>query len=442
MPRLLIRNVDVLTLDAQDRVLKNTTIAVDGKTISSIGEPPRGFSPDEIIEGRDHVALPGFFNAHTHAAMSLQRGWAEDMPLDRWFNEKIWVAESALTEEDVYWGTALAACEMIRSGTVAFADHYFWMSQVGRVVEESGLKALLAWCVFGLGAEQEIGGTTLELTERFVQRWRGAADGRIHTILGPHSPYVCKPAFLERAVAAARKLGAGIHLHVAESQGQVDQSLKEYGKTPVAHLAALGVLDVPTLAAHCIYLNKEDMAILEQKHVNVVQCPKTHLKLAMGTTRVPELLTQGVNVALGTDGPASNNDLNMLEVTRLAALVQKAEYRDPELFPSMQVLKLATANGARALGFENSGVLAPGRTADLILINMGRPHLRPRHNAAANIVYGAQPNDVDYSLVDGRVLMRKGALTTLDEEKILVEAEKRALRLVNQKMSIVREYKS
>ncbi len=443
MPRILIRNVDALTLDAQNRVLKNTTIAIDDATIVAIGDAPRDFAEraDEIIDGRDHVALPAFFNAHTHAPMALQRGWAEDLPFDRWLNERIWVAEAALTEEDVYWGAALAACEMIRGGIAAFADHYFWMDQVARVVEEAGMKALLAWCIFGLGAAQEVGGATLERTEEFVSRWQNAGDGRIKTTLGPHSPYICSPQFLQRAVNRARKLGVGIHLHVAESQEQVDRSLKEHGKTPVAHLASLGVLDVPTIAAHCLYLSDADIAILAEKRVTVPHCPKTYLKLAMGVARVPDLLARGVNVALGTDGPASNNTIDILESARLTTLVQKHERRDPQVLPSMHVLKLATQNGARAMGFADSGLLQVGARADVILFDFRKPHLIPRHDLAANIVHSAQGRDIDYVIVDGRVLLRKGALTTLDEEKILHEAERRAFRLVGREMGLVREYR-
>jgi 5-methylthioadenosine/S-adenosylhomocysteine deaminase len=441
MPRLLIQNVDAITLDEQERVLRNTTIAIDGKTIRAIGDAPRDFGADEIIDGRDHVALPAFFNVHTHAAMSLQRGWAEDLPFDRWLNERIWVAESALIEEDVYWGAALAACEMIRAGVVAFADHYFWMDQVARVVDESGMKALLAWCVFGLGKDQEIGGTTLERTEEFVRQWQNAGDGRIRTILGPHSPYACSAEFLERTVHAAHRLGVGVHLHVAESQEQVDRSIQEHAKTPVAHLASLGAFEVPAIAAHCLYLSDEDIAILAAKRVTVAHCPKTYLKLAMGIARVPDMLARGVHVALGTDGPASNNTLDLLESARLATLVQKQARRDPEALPSQQVLKLATQNSAHAMGFVDSGVLKPGARADLILLNFNQPHLIPRHDLAANVVHSARANDVDYVMVDGRVLLRKGELTTLDEEKILYEAEKHAFRLVGQELHPVRNYR-
>ncbi len=374
--------------------------------------------------------------------MSLQRGWAEDLPFDRWLNERIWVAESALTEEDVYWGAALAACEMIRGGVVAFADHYFWMDQVARVVEESGMKALLAWCIFGLGAAKEVGGVSLETTTNFCVRWQNAGDGRIKTTLGPHSPYICTPDFLRRVIAAAQRLGVGIHLHVSESPEQVDNSFKQYGQSPVAHLAALGAFDVPAIAAHCLYVSDDDIAMLADKRVTVPQCPKTYLKLAMGIAPVAAMLARGVNVAIGTDGAASNNTLDALENARLTALLQKNARRDPEMLPTMQTLKLATQNGARAMGFAESGVLRVGARADLVLFDCAKPHLVPRHDLAANLLYSARASDVDYVIVDGRVLLRKGELTTLDEERIVREAERRAFRLVGQEMRQVREYQS
>jgi 5-methylthioadenosine/S-adenosylhomocysteine deaminase len=442
MPKLLIENVDILTFDDQDRVLGNSTLAIDGKTIVGVGAAPREFAPEETIDARNHVALPGFFNAHTHAAMTLQRGWAEDLPIDRWFNERIWVAESALTEQDVYWGAALAACEMIRGGTVAFADHYFWMPQVQRAVAESGMKALLGWCVFGSDFAAEMGPTTLELTEDFVAEFQDSANGRVKTILAPHSPYIGSERFLERAAGVAKKLGVGCHIHVSETRQQFENSFIQHGKTPVAYLNGLGLFDNPSIAAHAIYLDDADIGILCEKRVTVAQCPKTHMKLAMGTTRVPDLMDAGVNVALGTDGAPSNNDLDMLEVTRLATLVQKHDRHDATILPSMQALRLATQNGARAMGFTNSGVLKEGADADLILLDFDKPHLVPRHDLAANVVHSARAGDVAYVIVDGKILLRRGELTTLDEEKIMREAEGRALKMIRGDLRQTQTYRS
>jgi len=439
--RTLIRNVTAITLDEEDRVLHDVEIAIEGKNVAAVGRAPREFAPDEVVDGQEMVALPGLFNAHTHAAMTLERGWAEDLPFDRWLNERIWVAESALEEEDVYWGAALACCEMIRAGVAGFADHYFWMDQVARAVEEAGMKANLAWCQFGSGAEHEVGRITFDDTVRFVREWHGAAGGRIHCALGPHSPYMCPPEFLRRVVQAARELDIGVHLHVAESQEQRTNSLAAYGKTPVAHLAALGVFDLPAIAAHCIAVDDEDVALLAERQVHVAHTPKTYLKLAMGLAPLPRLLESGVNVALGTDGPASNNDLNMLEVLRVTGLYHKNAQGRPEALPRTQILRLATRAGARALGFPESGVLAPGAPADLILLDTRAPHWFPRHDLAAGIVYAAHPGDVRYVIVDGRMLLRDGVLQTLDEERICYEAERRAFRMVEQEMRMVREYR-
>jgi 5-methylthioadenosine/S-adenosylhomocysteine deaminase len=236
-------------------------------------------------------------------------------------------------------------------------------------------------------------------------------------------------------------LDVGVHLHVAESQEQVTNSLSTHGKTPVAHLAALGVFDLPTIAAHCIVVSDQDIATLAEKGVHVAHTPKTYLKLAMGMAPLPRLLEGGVNVALGTDGPASNNDLNMLEVLRITGLYHKNAQGRPEVLPRTQILRLATQAGAQALGFLGSGVLAPGRPADLILLDTSACHWFPRHDLAAGIVYGAHPADVSHVIVDGRLLLRDGELLTLDEERICYEAERRAFRMVGTPLRQVRAYR-
>ncbi len=325
--RTLITGVDVVTLDAAGTILPATTLCLEGRTIRAVGEVPPDWQPTLTIDGCRHAALPGFYNAHCHAAMTFERGWAEDLPLDRWFNERIWVAELALTDEDVAWGAALAACEMIRSGCVAFNDHYFYMDRVAEIVERSGMKAALAWCQFGIGADQEVG-ADLAGTLAFVDRWQGRADGRIRTVLGPHSPYVCPPAFLREVAALARERGLPVHLHLAESEEQVTTSRRQHGKTPAAHVADCGLFDGPALVAHALYLAPDDIALLARQRVSVAHCPITYLKLAMGITDLRPLLAAGVNVALGTDGPGSNSDLDMKAVVRFAPLLQKHVTRD------------------------------------------------------------------------------------------------------------------
>ncbi len=440
MPSILIKAADVITLNDAGDVLRGVDIAIEGGAILAVGQAPPGFLAGEVLDGTDLVALPGLWNAHTHAAMTFVRGFGDDLPLDRWFNEKIWVAERALTADDVEWGAYLAAAEMIRSGTVGFADHYFHMHRVADVVEKSGLKALLAWCVFGLSSEV---GTDLSGAVDFARRFQGAAGGRIKTCLGPHAPYTCPPEFLKSVGETARKEGLGIHIHLSESDEQVEASRKRHGKTPPALLDALGLLDVPgqKLAAHCIAVTEEDTAILAGRGVSVAQCPGCHMKLGMGVTPVPSLLARGVNVALGTDGPGSNNNLDMLEEAQLAALLQKAHLRDAEALPGDAVLRLASRNGARALGFEASGVIAPGAAADIILFDFHRPHLRPRNSLVGNIVYSARSSDIRHSIIAGRLVMKDRELLTLDEERILWEAERRAFAmLARARGTALREY--
>jgi 5-methylthioadenosine/S-adenosylhomocysteine deaminase len=448
---ILIRNVTAITLDDDDRILHDVDIAIEDRTIVGVGRnlvfgKSQVSEPIEVIDGRECAALPAFFNAHTHAAMTLERGWAEDLPFDRWLNERIWVAESALEEEDVYWGAALACCEMIRSGVAGFGDHYFWMDQVARAVEESGMKALLAWCHFGIGTEHELGQKTFEDTVAFVERWHGAAGGRIRTTMGPHSLYMDPPDVLRRFAEEAHRVGVGMHFHLSESPEQLENSLATHGVTPVAHAASLGLFDLPepALVAHCIAVTDDDLALLAEKGPWVAHTPKTYQKLAMEMPPVARMQAQGVNLALGTDGPASNSDLNMLEGMRITGLAQKYIQQDPEAMPRTHLLRLATQAPATALGFagngNGSGVLAPGRPADLILIDTRAAHWFPRHDLPAGIVYAAHPSDVSHVFVNGQLLLRDGELLTLDEERIYYEAESRAFRMVGTPMQQMRHY--
>jgi 5-methylthioadenosine/S-adenosylhomocysteine deaminase len=440
--RTLIKNVTAISLDEEDDILENVEIALVDQHIAAVGKAPANFDPDEVVDGREMVVLPAFFNAHTHTPMTLERGWAEDLAFDRWLNEKIWVAESALEEENVYWGAALAIAEMIRSGTVGFGDHYFWMNQVASAVEESGVKALLAWCHFGIGTEKEVGQTSFEETVAFVEQWNGAADGRIRATMGPHSPYMTPPEVLTRFVEEAHRIGVGAHFHLSESIEQVENSIARHGKTPPVYVAELGLLDLaePALVAHCNAATESDLELLSEKGVYVAHAPKTYQKLAMEMPPLARMLEHSVNVALATDGPASNSDLNMFEVMRITGLHQKFEQEDPEVMPRTQLLRLATQAAASALGFHESGALDPGRRADLILLDTTAPHWIPRHDLAAGVVYTAHPGDVAYVWCDGKLLYRKGEFLTLDMERIRWEAERRAFRMVGKPMTAMREY--
>ncbi len=386
--------------------------------------------------------LPGLVNAHCHSPMTFERGWAEDLPFDRWLNEKIWVQESVLTSDDVYWGAALAACEMIHSGTVMYNDKYFHMDRVAQVVRQSGMRACLTWTVFGQETDAAFTGRDLDGTVAWVRDLAAEAHPRLRTYLGPHSPYICPPEFIERVVALAHDLGQGIHLHLAESEEQVANSLERHGQRPVTLMNSLGVFDAPggCVAAHCLAIDEEDTAILADKGVHVAHCPITYMKLAMPFPTLEARLAAGVNVCLGTDGPASNSDMDLFATMRQTALTDKYQGRDPKLIPGDLALRLATRRNA--LGFEGRGTLQPGEPADLILVDLDQPHLHPLHSLVANLVHSAKGSDVTDMMVDGVWLMRDRQLLTLDEGQVLYEAERHAQAMVGRGMKQVREYKA
>jgi 5-methylthioadenosine/S-adenosylhomocysteine deaminase len=437
MTSILIKDADIVTLDDAGTIHYQTDLLIENGRIAAIGKLNQ--NADEIIQASGRVVMPGFFNAHCHSAMTFERGWAEDLPFPRWLNEKIWVAESALTPEDVYWGAMLAACEMIRTGTVGFNDHYFYMDQVAEVVRVSGLRANLTSCVFGIGADKEIG-DGLEGALDFCATYHHSLNGRLRTCLGPHSPYICPPEFLMTIAEYARQLGQAVHIHLSESPEQLENALKKWGKTPVEHLNDLGVFEGHTVAAHCLYVTEADMAILADKGVYVARTPITYMKLAMPVNQITTLQAAGVRVALGTDGAGSNNDMDMFAVVRQAAMWEKYQAVDPEQLAGDLPLRMATRQGALAMGFTQSGVIKVGAAADVIIVDFNRAHLRPRHSLIANLVFSAKGGDVTHTIVDGKLLMREGELLTLDEQEIIEQAERHAFRMVGEELTLVRRY--
>jgi 5-methylthioadenosine/S-adenosylhomocysteine deaminase len=433
VPDLLIRHAEILTLDDAGSAYRDADIAIRDGLIVALGPAPLALPPDfaarETLDLTDHLVIPGFVNAHTHAPMVLLRSSCDDMPIAHWFNEGVWVLESGLTPEDVRWGALLAVAEMVRGGTTTFADHYFEMDAVAEAAITAGIRALLAWAVFGLGSEAEAV-ADLGRTEAFVRQWHGAEHGLIRTTLGPHSPYICPEPYLRLIAERAQRLGTGLHIHVAETWEQTNASLANHGKTPVQYLDDCGIFSVPTIAAHCVGVTDADIALLAARGVHVVHCPTVAMKLATGAAPVPAMLAAGVNVALGTDGAASNNDLSLLGEAQVAKLLHVHTSGDATILPGDTCLRMATRSGARATGFGQCGVLALGMAADLIAFDQRRPHLRPRTSHVGNILYAAQGADVDTVIVAGRVIMRKGELLTLDEERIISEAERRGLALI------------
>ncbi len=428
MMNILIKDCYILT-DNRDQVDQGD-IAIDGDRLLQVGaagQVPAGWKPERVLEGSDHLCLPGLINCHTHAAMTLLRGYADDLPLMEWLEKKIWPVEDKFTGEDVYWATLLAIIEMVKSGTTTFSDQYIFMEEVARAVSQTGVRAVLARGMRGVGPSVEGG---LEESRSLIEQWQGGAGGRITVWLGPHAPYTCPPAFMEKVLQLAAEYRVGIHIHVAETAGEVEQIKNKYGKTPVKYLQDLGAFRFPVLAAHCVHLTEDDIALLAEGKAAVAHNPESNMKLASGAAPVVAMRRAGITVGLGTDGAASNNNLDMFEEMRSAALLHKLVNRDPLALPAFEMLMMATREGARALGLDQEvGALKPGYKADLILIDLNQAHLCPRHKLVAHMVYSARGSDVDTVIIDGRPVMEKRRLLTVDEEMVRHEVERRAGQL-------------
>jgi len=409
--------------------IENGALAIKNGKITFIGKSASAtnIEAETRINAKGKVAMPGLINCHTHVPMTLFRGIAEDQPLDTWLKETIWPLEAKLSPEDVYVGALLGCLEMIKNGTTCFADMYFHEDMVAKATEKSGLRAVLAEGIIEAG-NKILGKKMLHKSASFAKRFHGYANGRVRTMLGPHAAYTCSPALLKKISERASELNVGVHLHLAESKAM----FKEYGSSEVEFLDKIGFLKSHVLAAHCINLSSKDMHILSKRGVNVVHVPVANMKLGLGVAKIKDLLDLGVNVSLGTDGPASNNSLDMFETLKIAALLQKLAYQDPTVMPAYEVLKMATINGAKALGIgESMGFLEVGKKADIVLIDLSKPHLKPLHNIYANIVYSARGSDVDTVIVDGKILMENRQVKTLDEQAIMEKAEKTALDLLS-----------
>ena len=426
--KLLIDNVSIIPMTADNFLIEKGYIVVEGNRIKAVGQ---GVAPiddyDQKIDGTNQIALPGFINAHTHAAMTLLRGYADDMPLMEWLEKKIWPLEAKLTADDVYWGTMLAMAEMIKSGTTCFADMYFFMDEVARAVEKAGVRAVLARGMVGVGPDNE---QAIAESRELINKWNGAAEGRIRFILGPHAPYTCPPEYLKKVIGLAEELEVGLHIHLAETAGEFADSNRIYGQTPVAHMESLGLFKYQVLAAHCVHITDQDIEILAKNRAGVVHNPESNMKLASGIAPVPKLLEAGIPVALGTDGASSNNNLDMLQELRTCALLHKVSTMDPTVLPAYQALQMATTNGARALQLDGLGQIESGKRADFIIIKADEAHFIPRYDLIANLVYSGHAADVNTVIVDGNIIMHDRIIKTFDEQEVMDNAKRVAARLV------------
>ena len=392
--RLLIK--DVLLGD------RMTNVLIAGNRFADL-TAPRDAAADEVIEAEGMAILPPFYNTHTHAAMTLLRGYADDMPLDVWLRDYIWPREDKLTPDDIYEGSCLAIREMIKSGCVFFNDMYFEIGMTARAVDRMGVRACL-----GVTLMDAHPMALRSQKEAFLRDWKDPSGGRISLAVAPHAIYTAGPDTLRYAVDLARRAGVRLHIHLSETRQEVEDCLRDHGMRPVAYLDSLGLLGPDVIAAHCIWLEDDEIALMAKRGVTVAHCPCSNLKLGSGLFPYDRMIASGVRVTLGTDGCSSNNNLDMREEMKFAALLAKHQ-AGPSSLPASEALKWATVNGAAAFGID-AGEIAVGRLADAILVDLSSERFQPRYNLVSDWVYAADSSCVDTVICDGRILMREREL--------------------------------
>jgi len=419
---LIISNGTLLPMTSGSTPIQDGAIAISDGRIDAMGatsEIENAFDAVTTIDARGGLIMPGLVNSHTHAAMTCYRGLADDLPLMEWLNYYIFPAEAKSDSDQVHWSTLLACAEMIRSGTTTFCDMYLFEDRVSQAVKQAGMRAFVGEVLYDFPSPHygpiEQG---LKFTESLIQYWQN--DPLISVAVEPHALYTCSPELLKKCRQMADRYGVPLIIHLSETQSEIEEVYKKYGKRPVDHLENLGLFSSPLIACHCVWLTGEEMDLLARRKVRVVHNLESNLKLASGVAPVPELLSRGVVVGLGTDGCASNNNLDLFQEMDFVAKVHKVHRLDPTVMPAQSVLEMATLGGARVLGMEKEiGSLEVGKKADVIILDLNKPHLQPVYNIVSHLVYSATGADVRDVIIDGKVIMENRKLLTLDEGEIL-----------------------
>lgn len=420
--RTLIKNGVIITLNHDNQILKNQCLIIEDDTIQFIGEEPVDLAEiDKVIDIKGNIVMPGLINTHGHGAMSLLRGYGDDLPLQEWLEKKMWPKEFQFKEEHIKWGTQLAIIEMLKTGTTTYSDMYIHMDIVADIVKSSGIRANLSRGIIGIGSTIEIS-KKLNEALTFAKEWNNKADGRITTMMSPHSAYTCSPEYIVEIANASRDLSVPIQIHMSETTYEVEQNRKNYGERPVKHLQNLGIFENPVLVSHAVHVNKEEIEILKNNNVKISHNPGSNLKLGSGIAPIPEMLKKGLHVSLGTDSAASNNNLDLFEEMRLAALIHKGYKEDPVLIPATTAMKMATIYGAEALFIDqHTGSLEVGKKADLIVVDINQPHFQPLFDPISHLVYTASGKDVIDVFINGEQIVKNREVLTLDQERIFYE---------------------
>lgn len=425
----------VVTMDPQRRVIDDGAVAIRGERILSVGKRAdieKQFQASHRLDRPEALIMPGLINTHTHAAMSLFRGIADDLKLEDWLEKYIFPAEAKnVTPDFVLWGTRLACLEMMLSGTTTFVDMYYFEDRVAQAAEEAGMRGVLGETILKFKSPDAAAAkNALQFTEKFLQQYKN--DSLIVPAVAPHAIYTNNDADLQAARKLANKYRAPLIIHLSETKTENDDAMRTRGMTPTRLLAKLGILDGPTIAAHGVWLDDADMEVLKAHGTGIAHCPSSNMKLASGVAPVVKLLKLGLPVGLGTDGPAgSNNDFDLMEEMNLAADLQKVTTRDPTVVPAQQAVAMATIMGARVAGLDGEiGSLESGKRADFITLRLNRPHAVPLYNVYSQIVYALKGSDVEDAIVNGKPIVRDGQSLTLNSALILAKATEYAAKVL------------
>ncbi len=420
---ILIKNA--LILNPNNFENKKQSLLIKDDLIAEIAETIDEGNVDKIIDAEGKILLPGLINTHTHLSMTLFRGLADDLSLDSWLNDHIWPMEANLNGDYCYIGALLGAVELIKSGTTTFSDMYFYMEDVARAVEDAGIRAVLSYGMIDFG-DAERREAEIEENLQLFKSCNGMADGRIKVFFGPHSPYTASEDLLIKVRELADEYNMGIHIHVSETEKEINDSLDERGLRPFEYLEKIGFLGPDVVAAHCVWLSDEEIEIIKKHNVKVSHNPCSNMKLASGIAPVSKLIENDICVSIGTDGASSNNNLDLIEELKTASLLQKVSTLDPKVLSSDEAITMATIKGAEALGLENEiGSIEVGKKADIILIDTNSANMVPDSSSlSSNVIYSANGSNVDTTICNGKILMENKKLTVLDEQEIYDKARK------------------
>ena len=429
--RTLLSGADILLRGANGyETLRGAYLGVDGASIDYIGAQRPAAAYDREKDMRGKLLMPGLINCHSHIAMTLMRGVGSGLPLQDWLFKSIFPIEDRLVRADVAAASRFALLEMIAGGTTSFSDMYFFPEETIWAVEEAGVKANLNRCVQCFDESQSVEqNTQIPESLALFEQYHGAAGGRVRIDFSVHAEYTCKSHIVKAYSDLCREKGGRMHIHLSETAREQRECVERYGKTPAEWFEALGTFDSPTAAAHCVFVTEGDMDILKAHGVSVIHNPTSNLKLGSGFAPVRAMMDRGINVTLGTDGTASNNNLNMFEEMHLAAIIHDGYHHDPTHITSTEVLDMATVNGAKLQGRGDTGALAVGKRADIIALDLSKPHLYPDFDTAALITCSAQAGDVCMTMVDGRILYENGEFLTLDVGRVRADMERAVARL-------------